>query len=331
VRAIWKKIRYRLEWVGLLLATALVPLLSRKACFRLANLLGAMMSVLDRGGARVALSNLEVAFGDRFSAAERKRIVRESFQHFARTMLDLLWSPRLTRDNFPDYIEFENLEEIDRATGPERNFINACYHYSNFEWFSLASGYSGLGGTIISQQFRNSLLDPIFRKLREQSGHELIPRQGGIVRLYKRLRRKGRTALLVDLTLQPKMPSVAIDCFGLKTNVTSAHAWLNEQTGAPIIPAHTEPLPNGRYRVVFHPKIETVGRTYQQIAQACWDSFEPYVKRNPAPWLWMYKHWRYKPANADRPYPFYARPHPRFDRTIASAGTIESTPPDERG
>src|SRR5205814_612725 len=194
----------------------------------------ALMSILDRHGRKVALSNLEVAFGDRYSQREREQIARQSFQHFARTMLDLLWSPRLTAENFGDYIEFENLEEIDRASGPERSFINACYHYSNFEWFSLASGYSGLGGTIISQEFRNSLLDPIFRKLREQSGHDLIPRQGGIVRLYKVLR------------------------------------------------------------------------------------------RNPAPWLWMYKHWRYKPAGADRPYPFYARPHRRFDKRIA--GLPENKP-----
>jgi len=322
VRSIWKRIRYRLEWAGLLTAAKLVPLLSRKGCDRLALALGELMSILDQHGRKVALSNLEVAFGDRFSPRERERIARESFQHFARTMLDLLWSPRLTAENFSSYIELENIEETARY-GPERSIMIACYHYSNFEWFSLASGYSGLAGTIISQEFKNSLLDPIFRKLRQQSGHELIPRHGGIVRLYKVLRRKGRTALLVDLTLHPKMPSVAIDCFGLKTNVTSAHAWLNEQTGAPIIPAHTEPLPDGRYRVVFHPRIETAGRNYQQIAQACWNSFEPYVRKNPAPWLWMYKHWRYKPAAADRPYPFYARPHGRFDKRVAG---IEDKP-----
>src|SRR5437660_2336626 len=326
MRRRWKKFRYRLEWAGLHATAKLVPLLSRKACFRLARILGFVMSIFDRHGRKVALSNLDVAFGDELPISKERKIVRQSFQHFARTSLDLLLSPRLSRENFRDYIEFENLEEIDRATGPERNFITACYHYSNFEWFSLASGYSGLGGTILSQEFRNSLLDPIFRKLREQAGHELIPRQGGIVRLYKVLRRKGRTALLVDLTLHPKMPSVVIDCFGLKTNVTSAHAWLNEQTGAPIIPAHTEPLPNGRYRVVFHPKIETAGRTYQQIAQACWDSFEPYVGKNPAPWLWMYKHWRYKPASADRPYPFYARLHGRFDKRIAGLSENEPKP-----
>ena len=317
MRSRWKKIRYRLEWLGLLLATKLVPLLSRKTCFHLARILGWLMSILDRHGRKVALSNLEVAFGGRFSIGERRKIVRQSFQHFARTMLDLLWSPRLSRENVRDYIEFENLEEIDRATGPERNFITACYHYSNFEWFSLASGYSELTGTIIAQEFKNSLLDPIFKKIREQSGHELISRERGIVRLYKVLRRKGRTALLVDLTVPPDEGAVAIECFGLKTSVTSAHAWLHQQTGVPIIPVHCEPLAGGRYRVVFHRKIDsTEAMTLQQIAQACWNSFEPYVRQNPAPWLWMYKHWRYQPADADRPYPFYSHRAKAFEEIL---------------
>jgi lauroyl/myristoyl acyltransferase len=294
-----------------------VPLLSRKACCHLGQILGALTSIFDRHRYRVALNNLEVAFGNEMSSHDRRKIARESFQHFTRTMLDLLWSPRLSRENFRDYIEFENLEEIDRATGPERNFITACYHYSNFEWFSLASGYSELTGTIIAQEFKNSLLDPIFKKIREQSGHELIPRERGIVRLYKVLRRKGRTALLVDLTVPPDEGAVAIECFGLKTSVTSAHAWLHQQTGVPIIPVHCEPVAGGRYRVVFHRKIDiTQDMTLRQIAQACWNSFEPYVRKNPAPWLWMYKHWRYRPANADRPYPFYAHVMPRFDEML---------------
>jgi Kdo2-lipid IVA lauroyltransferase/acyltransferase len=253
------------------------------------------------------MSNLEAAFGDRFSPDERRKIVRESFQYFARTMVDLLWSPRLTLQNFSRYIEWQNFEETARGTGPERSMIIACYHYGSFEWLSLACGFLDLKGTIISQEFKNSLLDPIFKKLREQSGHELVPRERGIIRLYKVLRQKGRTALLVDLTVPPAQGAVAIDCFGLKTSVTSAHAWLHEHTGVPIIPAHCEPLPDGRYQLIFHPKIEcTAEMTHQQIAQACWNSFEPYVRKNPAPWLWMYKHWRYLPAKPDRPYPFYA-------------------------
>src|ERR1700730_7205908 len=312
----WKRFRYRLAWIGLRLATKLIPLLSRRACFQLANFLGSLMSIFDRHGRKVALSNLEVAFGDQMSSADRRRIVRESFQHFARTMLDLFWSPRLTRESFPDYIEMENLGEITQTTGPERSVLIACYHYSNFEWLSLTCGFLGLTGTIIAQEFKNSLLDPIFKKIRERSGHELIPRERGIVRRSKVPRRKGRPALLVDLTIPPDQGAVAIDCFGLKTSVTSAHAWLHQQTSVPIVPAHTEPLPDGRYRIVFHRKIDGEGMTPQQIAQACWNSFEPHLRKNPAPWLWMYKHWRYRPAKAERPYPFYAHVYEPFDEIL---------------
>jgi lauroyl/myristoyl acyltransferase len=317
MRSRWKRIRYRFEWAGLYLATKLIPLCSRKVCYQLAQASGALLSFLDRRRYRVAFDNLKVAFGDQLSANQRRKITRESFQHFARTMIDLLWSPRLTPLNFRWYVELQNFEETKHDTGPERSMIIACYHYSNFEWLSLSCGFLELKGTIISQEFKNSLLDPIFKSLREQSGHELVPRERGIMRLYKVLRRKGRTALLVDLTVPPSQGAVAIDCFGLKTSVTSAHAWLNERTGVPIIPAHCESLPNGRYRLVFHPKISnTVGMTPQQIAQACWNSFEPYVRKNPAPWLWMYKHWRYRPENPDRPYPFYANPYRPFEEML---------------
>ena len=302
------------------------------------------MPIFDRHRYKVALNNLEVAFCDQLSPRERRKIARKSFQHFARTMVDLLWSPRLTQENFSRYIELQNFEETARGTGPERSVMIACYHYGNFEWLSLACGFLDLKGTIISQEFKNSLLDPIFKKLREQSGHKLIPRERGLIRLYKVLRRKGRTALLVDLTVPPIRGAVAINCFGLKTSVTSAHAWLHEQTGVPIIPAHCEPLPDGCYRIVFHPKIavgsavlggqslngpnaltahvtarEDSGAqpmTHQQIAQACWNSFEPYVQKNPASWLWMYKHWRYRPANPSRPYPFYANFFRPFEKLL---------------
>jgi KDO2-lipid IV(A) lauroyltransferase len=328
MRSRGKSLRYRLEWLGLNLAAKVVPLFPRIFCLFLARFLGTLASIFDRQGRAVALENLELVFGNELSRRQQRRITRASFQHFAQTMIDLLWSPRLTRENFRRYIELQNFEETSESNvGPERTFIMACYHYSNFEWLGLACGFLALPGTIIAEEFKNPNLDPIFRNLRQQSGHEFIPRERGIVRLYKVLRRKGRTALLADLTIPPRQGAVAIDCFGLKTSVTSAHAWLGQQTGAAIIPAHCQPLPHGRYRVVFHRKLENIqGMTLQQIAQTCWDSFEPYVRNDPAPWLWMYKHWRYKPRRPDRAYPSYAQSWNAFERILAAADPTYSPP-----
>src|SRR5213080_5597378 len=120
MRSRWKRIRYRLEWVGLVLATKSIPLCSRRACYRLAQLAGTLLSFLDRHHYHVALSNLEVAFGDQLSARERRTIARESFQHCARTMVDLLWSSRLTALNPLCYVELEIFEENRRDTREKR-------------------------------------------------------------------------------------------------------------------------------------------------------------------------------------------------------------------
>jgi KDO2-lipid IV(A) lauroyltransferase len=311
-------LRYRLEWLGMRLAAALVPLLPQSFWMGLARVLGSTAFVVDGRARRVAMGNLQAAFGERFSEAERRKIARESFQHFSRTMLELLWSPHLNSQNLSRYIDMVNADEIKRLR-PAGHFIVAVYHYSNWEWLSAACGYSQIRGPIISQEFKNSLLDPIFKNLRERPGHELIPQHRAIIRMYKALKRNRAVALLIDLTLPPRDGAVVIDCFGLKTSVTAAHAWLHKQTGAPIFPAHAEPLPGGRYRVIFHPTIrDAQDKSEQEIAQMCWDGFQPYVERNPAPWLWMYKHWRYKPSKSDRAYPFYAQTLPRFDRMISA-------------
>ncbi|MDQ6623458.1 MAG: hypothetical protein M3Y86_08235, partial [Verrucomicrobiota bacterium] len=140
----WKKIRYRLEWLALMAALKVVPLLSRKVCYQLGGLAGRIAASVDRQGRRVALSNLEAAFGASLSPTERERIARESYEHFARTMLDLFWSPRLTSSNFRDYIELENIPRLLEEIGPARSCIFGVFHYGNFEWLSLAYGWLGL-------------------------------------------------------------------------------------------------------------------------------------------------------------------------------------------
>lgn len=296
----------------------MVPLLPRKVCYRLSNFFGFLAAHLDRAGRRVAIANLEAAFGNDYSASQRGRIATRSYQYFARTMFDLFWSTRLTRENFRQWIDVENLREVVAKIGPDRSFIFFTVHYGNFETAAAAVGFSGVRLLIMAQGFKNQLLDRIFAHLRQHSGHQLTDREGGVIRMFKALKRGRSIALLSDLTLRPAQPSVIIECFGLKTCVTFAHAWLHQKTGAPLVPAYCEALPGGKNRLVVQAPLEIPpDATETEIAQACWDRFEPLMRKDPSPWLWMYKQFRYKPANADRPYPFYSNDSEEFDAMLA--------------
>jgi hypothetical protein len=58
--------------------------------------------------------------------------------------------------------------------------------------------------------------------------------------------------------------------------------------------------------------------SYQEITQACWNRFEPIIRENPDYWLWVYKHWRYKPSVSGLKYPFYANRSTQFDLEVES-------------
>lgn len=318
MRARWKKFRHRYEWIWVLLAIRIIPLLPRKVCFHVANVLGGLFAKLDVAGRKVARSNLEAALGETFSPEEREQIAEQSYRYLARTIIDLAWSRRLTRDNFRRWIEIEDLEEVMAEMNPQQRFIVPTIHYGNFEWAAKALGLSGVPLLILTQEFKNPLLDPIVAGLRGHSGHETVPREGGIIRMFKALKRGRRVGILSDLTLRPTQPSVVIDCFGLKTCVTYAHAWLHKKTGAPIVPVHCIHLPGGRCRFTMQRKLEiSPDASETEIAQACWDRFEPIIRQDPAQWLWMYKQWRYKPSQGDRAYPFYSNTSYYFDQLIA--------------
>ena len=69
-----------------------------------------------------ALSNLALALPE-LSRAERRRIVRESYEHFSQAMSDLFWSPRLTTENLHEIFELEDLERLKREQGTERQSV----------------------------------------------------------------------------------------------------------------------------------------------------------------------------------------------------------------
>jgi len=94
----WKRQRYRLEWLGLRLLSGLVCLLPYRAIRPFASFLGSVTWRLDARRREVTVANLRCAFGDRYDDKEYDAIGRKSFGVFAGTMLELLWSPRLSRE-----------------------------------------------------------------------------------------------------------------------------------------------------------------------------------------------------------------------------------------
>jgi len=321
----WRKVRYRIEWLGLFLLTTLVPLLPRRAVVWLADLIGWVAYHGDTRGRKVAQANIAAALGDKISPAERERIARKSYCNFARTMCDLFWARRLNANNYQRYIKVENGAVLRRLADKGESAVIVCIHHGNFEWASLAAGFAGISSAIVTETFKNPSLAAFFKNCREVSGHRIIPQESSMLHLFKRVRKGGVAGMLVDLNLHPSKAATIIDAFGMKMCVTLLHSVLVQRGAARIVPLEGRSNPDGTCRVICHePLVLPAEATLQEIAQQCWNFFEPTIRKYPEHWLWAYKHWRYKPAAATRAYPFYAYASEDFDRLLADTVTTEA-------
>jgi KDO2-lipid IV(A) lauroyltransferase len=317
----WKQIRYRLEWLGVKTLGSMIPRLSRQMVARLSRVVGSAAFALDKHGRKVTLANIEAALGDEYSKEEQLRIGRESYQYFARTMLDLFWAPRLARPGGDQYVEITGLEHFDAHLG--KPCIVLCAHHSGVEWASAACGLFGYRGCVLTQAFKNPLLDKLFTELRSCTGQEIITQDMSMLRMLRRLKKGELVGLLIDLNLPPSQAATIIDTFGMKMCATYLHAILALRTGAALVPMTSDPLPDGRCRVTIHPALEyPEGATAHEIAQIAWNHLEKIIRAKPELWMWVYKHWRYRPKGATHRYPYYSHESGKYERLVKTLSEV---------
>lgn len=314
----------------------LLPKLSRRALWALASFAGAAFHRFDRRSRNVALENLRCAF-PRLSERRRELIARGAARNFARTFLDLFWTPNLLGEGWRRWLRPEGLDSMLERRARAGGCIMCSAHFGNYEWGSLCAGFLGLPTLIVAQEFKNPSLDASFNGLRELSGHRITPRTQAMLKMFRAVKggKEGwaGAGLLADLTLPPTMPTTALRTFGgLRKCAPILPAVLSERTHAPIIPVSGIPQHDGTCRVIFHPAIEPPpDANSDQIAQCLWDAFERHIRRRPSLWLWHYKHFRYRPAAGGVEHPAYANIDPAFDELIARVDGAESAPPAATG
>jgi lauroyl/myristoyl acyltransferase len=319
----WKRQRYRLEYFGLRLASALVCLLPWRWIGPLASFVGSVFFSFDRHRRRVTLDNLRCAFDDRFSQPELMALGRKSYGVFARTALELLWSSNLSREVLDEIITTEGLDPMPAHGAGGKPAIYFCLHAGNFEWLSQITCRHFGTFPVIAQNLKNPLLGPLFDSWRSSLGQQIMPQKGAMLRTLRHLKDGGKMGMLIDLNLKPSDGPVLIRQFGqFLTPVTRLPAELALRTGAALVPVECLPRPDGGYIVRYLPELPVApDAKIEQIVQACWDALESGLHEHPELWLWSYKHWRYKPEGmAGQGYPFYASCYGPYQELLYAQG-----------
>jgi KDO2-lipid IV(A) lauroyltransferase len=330
-----KRFRFLIETTALRTASIIFPCFPHRLLVAFSRVVGTCAYHLLGHPRRIALANLTTAYGDTKSKTEKRRIALTSFQNFALTMFRLVWSPRLKRGGLEQAVEVDppSLELIRRLQSQGKGIIFLVMHYGDWELMGLATALLGFPSTVVTERMRNAGLEAIFTQLRAQTGHRIISQQFAVTKLLKALKRGENIALLIDFNALRDSGGVWVNFFGLPVYNTAAPAGLAHHTGAPLVFAIPHPLPDGRMRFTYEHLTADVVVTddreaqVQAISQKCASYCEAVVRKEPGPWLWSYKRWRYRHQEEPGAYPFYSHPLRRKRKTPAAATATSASSP----
>ncbi len=309
-----KQFRHCLETVLAWVGVHTVPYFPRRVVLGMAAGLSSAAYFLAGRDRRIALANLDVAYGDSLSRDEKRRIAHGAFRSFGQLVFDLFWFSRFSRSRVERYVVFDPSIEIYFKTRPA---VVVTAHLGNWEIMAQAMAYSGEPCVSIAAPLQNPLVDQLLYSLRGKSGQTIQTKTGAVRALLTALKRGDRTGILIDQNTLPTDGGQFVPFFGLPAPVSRAAAMLAARTGSPILFCTCIPEANGRYLLTVSEPFYVAREDAETATAEIAARVEDIIRKHPDHWLWMYKRWKYVPEGHDgKGYPFYAR---KSSRAAAAA------------
>jgi KDO2-lipid IV(A) lauroyltransferase len=287
-------IQHRIEYLGVLLARAIVRPMPMPVVLAVGTILGRAFHAIDRTHRRLALRNLEAAFPAR-AEAERAAIARDMFAHFGRLLTVLLKFSTMRPDQMLARVEFEGEDRVTSAHALGKGALLFTGHFGYWEINALVHALVLHPMSLLARPLDNPLLHDLLERVRGRTGNSVIYRRGAVRRILRALGSNQAIAVLIDQHIQTA-DAVYVDFFNRPAATTSAVAALALRTGAPVIPVFALPLPGGRFRMVYEHAVDPPPTgdpdALRDFTQRCTDVLEMYVRRYPELWLWMHRRWR---------------------------------------
>jgi lauroyl/myristoyl acyltransferase len=311
------RLRYLVTGTLLRSVALVIPLLPRPLVMGMGWVIGTGAYFLMAADRKVALANLDIAFGDSKSRHEKRRIAMSACRNLAINLLGLFWGPRLNARNVRRYVDVDpdNLAWLNEVRARGKGVIIVTPHYGDWELGSLAAGLLGIRFTTVTEPTKNPAIEQVVSERRSLTGHTTVPPRFAVVKLYKALARGGTIGVLIDVNGRRGRGGVWLDFFGLPVFNTSAVAELAMRTAAAIVFTAAHPLPGRRIRLAFGPEIPPCSTGDREAdvkttSQRCLDACAELIREHPEHWLWTYKRWKRRPTPEVGRYPFYSKYDP---------------------
>lgn len=291
-----------------------VPLLPRESLVALGRGFGRWAFLLGGRERRVAFANLDLAYGGSLSARAKRRIARQSFEHFGLVALELFWGTRVTPRLLARIVEIDPNDVqriVDHLAKNQRGGVALASHAGSWEIMNLVAS-SRVPFSTLARRLRNEPLNDLVNENRRALGSQVILHDDAARGILRALRENRFVGIPLDQNTRPDRGGIYVDFFGKPVAASRALALFALRTDNPVFWSQCIPLRGGRWRLVWGEPIPlptegTRDARERALTQTLVTVIESWVRAHPGSWLWMYRRWKYRPTEDATSFPFYSK------------------------
>jgi len=295
----WKGVKHRLELFGVKLLSSLPLLLPYKWSIKVAGSIGAFAFDVVRVRRQVTLENLERAFGDEMTHADRVCVGRRSYVNFTKSMVELASLRRLSKkEKLHDLVRIHGMENMDAALSEGKGVIVVTGHFGSWELLGASGVAHGLPVDFIVGDQTNTLVNDFINEMRQSAGIGIIPKGISVRGVFSSLKKNRVIAILSDQ--DARSAGIFVDFFGIPSSTYPGAAQFVWKRGCPMVFCSIVRRGDETHDAWFEPAMYAVeggereGEVHR-LTSALTKKLEDAIRKNPDHYFWPHKRWKTKP------------------------------------
>jgi heptosyltransferase-2 len=271
---------------------ALIGLLPLPVAFAVGNALGFCAWLILGKYRRLALHNIEIAFGSEKSEPEMRRLVRQHFQRLGANLLCTVRLMRMSPEQILQNVAVENIEAMAREFRAGTPVVLVLSHLATWELFApLMPKFVGfVRNSSVYQKLGNRFIDAHVRASRSRTGLELFDRREGFQPVIDLLRSGGGVGILSDQHAGDQ--GIWTPLFGKLASTSPLPALLAKRSRAALIAAAVYTTGPARWRMVFTERFDIAGASIEVLTSKINDIIEQQIRRAPEDGFWVHNRWK---------------------------------------
>lgn len=285
------RMKHIVEYVIVRVIIFILRLLPYRAGVKFGAVIGDIAYIL-RIRYDVSMRNLSLFMKERFDLKQAKRILRESYRNFGRSMVEFALLPKI-KAKIKELVELENKDALESAVCSGAILVTG--HYGSWELLGAALKAYGYPIDFLVGQQKNILVDNLMNKVRETVGIGIIKMGVGIRGVLKALKEKRYVAMLSDQ--DAGCDGIIVEFFGKPASVHRGCAAFALKCSVPIL---TGAIIRNNDKLTHRVKIKRIdfhlfkrnGDLERDITQEYTRYLESIIEENPEGWFWAHRRFK---------------------------------------